>query len=658
MVFKVKFGEAFPSLGNFLREINVGEIFEDPVVVVPGKIDVNIDGLIHKISHEGGVERLVSDRDGVRVYNPKLRPDSTNKLKVLIEVLTDKFSLTQENGDFILYGERLKSTYRDHPYYAVVLPDIFSVIIVCDQYGEGTRIKKFDSSVTVHDIRNEIAENFRKGDLDNAGFQMVPVYDGSYKSREILGQYFFDLIKFNFFEVDTLVESRANRVKSILKSNTINSPGLKSVVEDEVDLRTNLVKSLRVVFGDDDGMLDVSLISGSFIKKLATDPRVGIGLMKIAKFINVDLPNGVGVQSISALLYVLKEVYRDCNFSLSRLYYKALEYKIDDLFLDLQFLDEKQNPNFELVDNLRDFFIGNDGFLDVSKISKRNIRSLSSCKLITLGPMSIVTILGFDVPVGVDVDSVSGFLYVLKEVYRGCNVSLSRLYYKALQLKVEGLFSDLQFLDESQNPNLKLIKNLKSFFDGNDRKLDVSYISKNSYLSFPSDKSIKLGLTTIVAQLGVDLPKGVNPKSVTALLYVLKEVYRGCSVSLSRLHYRALELKVSNLLSDLRMEIDESQNPNLELIENLKSFFDGDDFKIDVSKINSNVIASLKGQIGFGSKAIVSLTGVSLIGGVYSETPAGFIPVLNLVYSNCPESLLRLNRKATQLGIQNMLQGD
>jgi Mg2+ and Co2+ transporter CorA len=598
MEFKITLGENFPCLDELLPRIDVNLILAD---CNRFDNDCVVNGLIGKISHPGGVNRVVSDKGSVGFYESEPRPDSTNKLTVLLQVLRDEFTLTQENGGLILYMEGQQSAGRNLPYYAVILPFENVAIVVCDEYGQGTRIKKYDSEVTSDYIRNEIQDNYRKGDLDDVGFTMNPVPAGGYESEAILYQYFTSLIKDDVARIETICSARAEMVDAVLGADPDTSTGFNQVVECDEDVELNQLKSqLRDRFNGGDGFLDLSKITYENINALKKE--FGIGASAIATRLNVDFPKGANAFTPSSFAYVLLRVYDSfknyapCEESIKRL----------NILIDPEFLKAA----------LMDYFNGDDGVLDLKKITERSIGALYN--EYGIGPAAIATRLNVELPGNINVKTPSSFAHVLKVVYEssenyaGCEQSIRKL----------NVLTDTKCLKAA----------LRDYFNGEDGVLDLSKITQKNIKALK--KEFGIGPTAIVARLNIELPEDVYVQSLTGFAHVLKVVYEssenyaGCEQSIRKL----------NVLTDTKC-----------LKAALRDYFNGEDGVLDVSKITSKNISDLVGEFGIGPKVIATRLNIELPEDVNVVTPSGFAHVLLMVYDyfegydRCEKSIKWLN---------------
>jgi Mg2+ and Co2+ transporter CorA len=597
MEFKITFGENFPCLDELLPRIDASLFLENGNSFVN---DYVVDGSIEKISHPGGVNRVISEKESVGFYESEPRPDSTNKLTVLLQVLRDEFTLTQENGGLILYMEGQQSAGRNLPYYAVILPCKNVAIVVCDEYGQGTRIKKYDSEVTSDYIRNEIQDNYRKGDLDNVGFTMNPVPAGGYESEAILYQYFTSLIKDDVARIETICSARAEMVDAVLDADPDTS-GFNEVVECDESVELNQLKSqLRDRFNGDDGVLDLSKITTKSINALKKE--YGIGPMAIASRLNFELPEDANPFATSGFAHVLLRVYDSFkNYAPCEESIKKLNILIDPECLKAA---------------LRDRFNGDDGVLDLSKITQKNILALYN--EYGIGPGEIATRLNVELPEDVNVKYPSGFVHVLLRVYQSfegcarCEESIKRL----------NILIDPEFLKAA----------LRDYFNGDDGVLDFSKITLKNIRALK--KEFLVGPVEIATRLNVELPGNINVKTPSSFAHVLKVVYEssenyaGCEESIRKL----------NVLTDPEC-----------LKAALRDYFNGDDGVLDFSKITTKNIKALYKEYGIGPAAIAARLNFELPEDVFVQSPSGFAHVLKVVYESsenyagCEESIRKLN---------------
>ena len=606
MEFKITFGENFPCLVESLPRIDANLILEDSTRF---DNDYVVNGLIEKISHPGGVDRVVFEKENIGFYESEPKPESTNKLKVLLQVLRDEFTLTQENGGLILYMEERQSAGRDLPYYAVILPFENVAMVVCNKYGQGTRIKKYDSKVTPDYVRNEIQDNYRKGDLDNVGFTMNSVPAGGYEDDAILYQYFTSLIKDDVARIETICSARAEMVDAVLNADPETFTGFNEVVECDDNINLNQLKSqLRDRFNGEDGVLDLSKITRNNI--LALKKEYGIGPDAIAARLNIELPGDVRVGNPSCFAYVLLRVYdsfEGCD-------------RCEESIRKLNVLTEPEC----LKAALRDYFNGDDGVLDLSNIIAKNIRALK--KEFGIGPASIATRLNIELPEMMTVKNPSGFLYVLLSVYQS-----SKSY--------AGCVESIRKLNILIYPEC-LKAALRNYFNGEDGVLGVSKITAKNIR--PLKKEFGVGPDEIANRLNVELPEDFNVQTPSGFPMVLLEVYRasesyaGCNESIRKL----------NVLTDTEC-----------LKAALRNYFNGDDGVLDLSNIIAKNIRALKKEFGIRPASIAARLNIELPDGVYAFTPSVFVRVLKVVYESsenyagCEQGQIRLNQIAVRLGV-------
>ena len=611
MSFSLKLGDVY-DLSTYLTEI----VLENP----------NSDGYLRFVAHPGGVRK--SSSSSLNPANSKIleSPDSAPKINSLLRVL-NSFDISQLNDNLKIYFELVPSLNRTFEYSVFILTDLKFVIIVCDQYGEAIRFKKYDDHFTLESIISEISINYTKGELDSVGFSKVSMTSEAYNLDSCRELFFEEFLLANAF-VDNSV------AQSLVANNSLDYKHL---------MYSELVLTVKEFFNDEYGYFDISKVSTKNIRAFQADI---IRFSQLSRIFNVEkVDDHVRWDKFSSVFQILKSIYYNCHESLNRLnntekprlvkisnldQVKSLIYNffsdgnarvdlskisfktisdfkehfgysfdyiakqfvfhgrnittlvniLQQIFLDevsQQRLNNKLSEitvltlsNHDLFARLRDHFTDDNDMLDISKLGCQVINNLSS-------DIGVSFYLAFKqiMPIGTSfTGSIENLIQFLEIVFKD----------SPHNLKLITDYRDQKYPDcdiQESVDNLK--KELSDEFGVFDLSISLTPIIQNFHSLF--------GITTgtFISFLNEELPIS-RFDTPSGFLPVLKYLYSDCTKSLN---------KIDSLESRLSKEVISDED----LIVRIKNHFSEGDFVSD-KKLSHDNVRSLHQEIGIGAQAI------------------------------------------------------
>jgi len=467
MSFTLKLGDVV-DFTPYLREI----LLENPTS----------DGYLHFVAHPGGCRSSSSsnvDRSPVSLESEMVEsPESVTKIKSLLSVL-DSFGVSQLNDNLKIYLELNPSFNRSLEYSVFVLTEHKFAIIVCDQYGEAIRFKKYDDHVPLESIIHEISSNHTKGELDSVGFLRIPMSTDAYTNDSSRENFFREFLESNAF-VDNSVAI------DLISSNSLEYAHL---------LHSEYVSQVKDFFSDDDGYFDISRIS--IRNKNAFQSSV-IRFSELAKLFNVDRVEGhVRWDKNCSLFQILRSIYYNCPVSLSRI------DEIDKPPVELPSLDELKSILYKK-------FSDEHGLVDISLFSKKNIGKFSEY----FGASFVRIASAFKIKGRNN----TAFVEILKQVFTD-DVSQQRLDDKLCEI------NPVSFNNE------EILNIFKNYFTDSNDSIDFSKINHK----FVKDSMTLVGVSLNVAIKQI-MPSGTPYTSTLSDLYeFLKYVFRDSPSNLALL---------------------------------------------------------------------------------------------------------------------------
>ena len=563
MTFTLKLGDII-DFTPFLSEVYVANPSDD--------------GFIQKIAHPGGVYQPSVSPSGNSLPQLSLCPDFARKSLSLLRVLNDSFSISQLNSNLKIYREVDCASSRSLRYSVFILTDINFVVLVCDQYGEAIRFKKYDEDFPVANIIHEITANPKKGQLDRVGFSRASMNEEAYNNDSSRESFFQELIQSNAF-VDNSVAQTLLLSHSLQCLHSIYAP---------------LVAQVKEFFKGDNNYLDISKVTGK--NKKAFQSTI-IRFSELAGLFNVDrVPGHVRWDMNCSVFQILRAIYYNCPESLKRINQK------DKPRIELPPLEELKLTIFNK-------FSDEHGSVDISFVSTKNIVRFSE-----YFGMSFVRIAP---PFNIKGKNITSFIEILKQVFTD-EVSRQRLDDKLSEITV------VKFSDD------EILSTYRDYFSDESHLVDFSKVNIDEIHALNSN----IGISLYVALKQIMPDDQVFSVNVYNLLQLLIVVYKDSPHNLK-------------LITDYR----DRMYPDCDIEEcvyKLKKELSDENGVFDLSISLTPIIQNFHSLVGVTAGTFISLLNFELPISRF-DTPSSFLPVLKYLYSDCTKSLDRIDTLESRL---------